>query len=218
MANELDFMDRLQHAMESADRIFALTQVLTQIGHGNQDSDSIGAQNGRLFVNELCRQIGQLQRHEQLANLLDQVMIKGHDLEQVTGSDPESIAFARDFNAFAKMAQRSNRPKIRVLKNNRFFGDLNPYDPTRLVQVVPGEYTFRLNFGWLLWEGRFEAADLILDPRALGDSLTVAADSEGQKAQPTRQIPLLAGMLTLKLFAGLEHGIIELARKENHAE
>lgn len=79
-----------------------------------------------------------------------------------------------------------------------------------LPNVEPGAYALRLSTGRVLWEGCVGAKDLHLPSAFPGRGLAMAADTSGLPRQASREIHLLDGEVTLRVFPGLETGQIEV--------
>jgi hypothetical protein len=85
-----------------------------------------------------------------------------------------------------------------------------PTDILSIGPISPGNYTVRLSNGRVLWQGDLRREDLIWAYAYPQQDLPMAAETEDLPPSPTRTIGLLAGELTMEVFAGLESGRIAL--------
>jgi hypothetical protein len=101
--------------------------------------------------------------------------------------------------------------KIEVLKENRLIGSypISP-DPAIIGAIAPGRYTIQFSNGRLLWEGELLKEDLIWTYAFPGKDLAMAAETELPQRNPTKEISLLDGEITISIFAGLETGHIRI--------
>lgn len=76
--------------------------------------------------------------------------------------------------------------------------------------ISPGTYTLGLETGSVLWENTLREADLLWSQSARRRPLKLAAETPGAVAQPTREVSLLGGELSFRVFAGIEAGRIEV--------
>jgi len=76
--------------------------------------------------------------------------------------------------------------------------------------MLPAMYSFELNSGRLLWEGRIDKDDLLWAYARPGEGYRLAADTEGFLPKPTKEIVLLNGEIILRVFPALESGNIQI--------
>jgi len=92
------------------------------------------------------------------------------------------------------------------------------FEPAMAVRAIgdinPGDYCLRLDTGRLLWEGELVEEDLLWAKAHPGQDLQMAADADGSPRQPTREIELLDGAVVLRVYAGLESGMLEIELKD----
>jgi len=81
--------------------------------------------------------------------------------------------------------------------------------------VRPGQYELKLDTGRVLWAGALTERDLLWSAAFPGQPFELAADSGQVPSQPTRQIELLDGALVMRIYAGLEGGVVELEHVEH---
>lgn len=77
-------------------------------------------------------------------------------------------------------------------------------------RIEPGTYSVTLSTGWGIWEAALTERDLIWSAAFPGRALDAAADTGNVGAAATREIPLLDGELTLRVFPGIDSGRIEI--------
>jgi len=105
--------------------------------------------------------------------------------------------------------------KIELLRKNQVVGSfpISP-DPAVIRAITPGNYTFQLSNGRVLWEGALAKEDLIWAYAFPEKDLAMAAETETSQREPTRKISLLNGEITVSVFAGMENGHIRIESSE----
>lgn len=109
--------------------------------------------------------------------------------------------------------------EVEVEKEGLSFG-LYRLEPGMDRIVIPGiqegQYTVRLSTGWLIWEGRLLAKQVLWHLANPGARLPAAAETQiiRQKSEMTSEV--LAGAAILELFPGLESGTLLLTFKRVH--
>ena len=76
--------------------------------------------------------------------------------------------------------------------------------------IHPGLYTLKLDSGMVIWEGQLSARDLIWAEAFGGKNLDLAAETFDIRRRPARKIEVSEAAVTLRTFAGLETGSLEI--------
>jgi len=87
-------------------------------------------------------------------------------------------------------------------------------DSVSVSRMTPGRYELKTDTGWELWSEELTEEMLLLttdmpQPRPL----QLAAETETSLRTPTHEAILLCGEIRIRVFAGLEWGAIEIARR-----
>lgn len=87
-------------------------------------------------------------------------------------------------------------------------------DSVTVSHMKPGRYELKTSTGWELWSEELTEEMLLLttdmpQPRPL----QLAAETEASLRTPTHEAILLSGEIHIRVFAGLEWGAIEIARR-----
>jgi len=99
--------------------------------------------------------------------------------------------------------------ELEVLKKERIMGSVPISSvPGFISHISPGSYTIRFSNGRVLWEGEIRKEDLIWAFAYPEKDLPMAAETEAVRREPTRSISLLDGELMIRIFAGLEAGVL----------
>ncbi|MHC4165378.1 MAG: hypothetical protein ACYSWQ_00270 [Planctomycetota bacterium] len=114
---------------------------------------------------------------------------------------------------FSRIAPKARAPVVRILCNGLEIGQVSmPTKPGRQTVdgINPGHYTLKLDCGLVIWEGQLSARDLIWT-QAYGERcIELAAETTEIGRQPTREIQIPEVAVTLRTFAGLETGSLEI--------
>jgi len=82
----------------------------------------------------------------------------------------------------------------------------------KIKNIYPGQYEIRLNTGRVLWEGELTHRDLLWTEAFPDADLALAADTSDTPAEPTKEIKLLNGEFSIRVFPGIEAGLLEIER------
>lgn len=74
----------------------------------------------------------------------------------------------------------------------------------------PGHYVIRMDTGRVIWQEELTERELIWSAAFPGQALELAADTGEPTVRTTREITLLNGELTIRVFPGTESGRLEL--------
>ncbi len=124
----------------------------------------------------------------------------------------------------AKMLKDADRPtsiELLLEKDNatiakRLFkggDDIQTFD-----KILPGCYRLKMDTGRIIWEGNFEKQDIIWAEAYPTQNLRMAADTGQKDQRPTKEVYLLDGTLILRIFPGVESGILEIELKRPEAK
>ena len=101
--------------------------------------------------------------------------------------------------------------EVEILKGDQKIGSfIDSPEPAFIHAVTPGKYMIRFSNGRTLWEGDLTKEDLIWAFAFPNRNLSLAAETEDSKKNPTRTISLLDGEIIIQVFAGLETGQISV--------
>lgn len=75
--------------------------------------------------------------------------------------------------------------------------------------ITPGAYRLSFDTGRVLWQGNLTAQELLWDKAFPGQPLRMAADSDHARRCPSREIPLLGGVI-VRVYPGMEAGVLEI--------
>ena len=87
-------------------------------------------------------------------------------------------------------------------------------DTRTIANIRPGSYRIALESGRVLWEGELTGKDLIWTEAYPQEPFKLAADTAARKAPATKQVNLWNGQITIRVFAGLESGRLEIAMNQ----
>lgn len=121
----------------------------------------------------------------------------------------------REYERIREDSQNLTKPnmsmEIEVLREGKLVGSSTmARDIPPIRHIIPGRYTVRLSNGRVLWEGQLTPQDVLWAYAYPAEDLPLAAETERAQVEPTRTISLLDGELEMRVFAGLEAGVMRV--------
>jgi hypothetical protein len=105
--------------------------------------------------------------------------------------------------------------KINIAKEEKLIASL-PLELSnitlRIPDAVPGQYTFKLSTGCILWMDELTEKDLFILKAFPDSDLKLAADTDDLKPKPSKLIRLMDDEIVIRIFPGFESGSIEVQR------
>lgn len=104
-------------------------------------------------------------------------------------------------------------PEIIIERNGEHIGSTpreRPPVTKEIRNVKPGNFAARLDTGRVIWEEELTERELIWAAAFPERALDLAADTGDATARKTREITLLNGELTIRVFPGTDSGRLEL--------
>ena len=115
----------------------------------------------------------------------------------------------------------SDQMKIIVTRNGDAIGSI-PAKPSPFAQtirnVTPGYYEVRLNTGRVLWQADLKEEDLIWSAAFPEQALDLAADTGESFRRITKELTILDGEITIRVFPEIESGRIEIEVRDLQLE
>jgi hypothetical protein len=177
----------------------------------SSDTDFAGSEGlGQEMIRELVFQIA--------TGLFDRDSSEGQRLLELIRSKPEwRKEFERLSAQVAKSEPLPGQMEIVVVKNGDVIESF-PLKPPPFIKsvrdVTPGSYEVKLSSGRVIWEGDLNVNDLLWAAAFPEQKLDMAADTDDTFKRPTRELRLLDGELTIRVFPEIESGRIEFEIKE----
>ncbi len=101
--------------------------------------------------------------------------------------------------------------RIEVRREGKLVGSSDiAREQSSIRPIIPGWYTVQMSNGRVLWEGELTPEDVLWAFAHPAEDLPLAAETEKVQAEPTRTISLLDGELIMRIFAGLEAGVVRI--------
>ena len=76
--------------------------------------------------------------------------------------------------------------------------------------ITPGRYRLVTDTGWVFWEGEISARDVLWVEAYGRRAIEMAADTGQAARRPTREIDIANAALTVRVYAGIETGTLEI--------
>lgn len=221
MDESLYFIPLLADALESPDVEASLKRALAEINRrGIDDRYAAGFRNFVHFMDEVCLRHQNIERH--LAHEL--IVMFAYDFLEPAQDDTAAshwIESCSEWRAERKAFHEEtgvNQTELPLATIQFFRGRqllLETVMPSEggcghIRNVIAGHYMVRLDIGMTVWEGELTARELLWS-EAFGErDLQMAAQTTDLQQQPTREMVLLDGALSIRVFAGIESGSIEI--------
>jgi hypothetical protein len=136
-------------------------------------------------------------------------------MEEVHDSQPMEIAkqlldrFVEDFSRplSAELVVEKNQKTLATIAIEQSGGK-------KIIEsIFSGHYQLRLDTGLVIWEGYLNEQELLWPKAFPTKALKMAADTGELGAEPTCEFSLMDGALILRVFAGIESGLLEIQWK-----
>jgi hypothetical protein len=233
MSNDLYFIPMIIDAFRRPDPRAALAKALARIRELGQDpAYSVGYEQFQVFMNFVAERAGtpaattspsiaetvaQCMAIE-LANgeLNDQKEIE-KAAEGFVRSFPSSRLFYRQLRGEMEDAALSDETEIRIEKDGNLMAKTKisgKRTKASVTRLSTGVYTLKLGTGRVIWEGLLEEKHLAWPHARPGEPLELAAATEEDAGRPTLESSLLGGQLTIRVFAGIGFGRMEIVGRE----
>lgn len=186
MNRELYFIPILQKAMEAGNVRVALKKAFYEINQlGNHNEYKQGFKNFQAFIREVFVHY----------SLIKKQSVK--DLE----------TYSKLFSATRNLLHRN----LSVFRDGSLIDTISlDKDRCQRIQgILPGLYTLCLSTGRMLWSGNFATEDIISETHD-GKNIKLAADSKEIAPKYSKRIILLNGLITLKMFKGINAAVMEI--------
>lgn len=180
------FIPMIEKALKEDDTATALQQAIYSIERlGKNRSYKQGLANFKLFISECKR------RHEMIC-------------------EQQTFDF-RDYRQLFSAANQPLKPELIILKDSRILQTIavDQNKPYRIENITAAAYTIKLSTGLTLWRQRL-TSEMLLKEFGRDQDIKMAADSTGGRDLPQKTFGLLAGVVTIKIFAGLFVGSMQI--------
>ena len=210
---QTDPEDALRAAFEKIDRL------------GRQPRYAEDYQQFIRFMSEVCSQYGARfdDDEESIVDVLAALLVERatrdpEDMEEVTGAEKQNASrwqadYERLWNNLRSTMVRPPVCEVIVQRDGNPIATC-PLDasetPRSVSGILPGDYSFVLETGRVLWEGHLDERDLLWTRAFPAGPLRMVADTGRSARSPTRQLELLEGALVVCVYPDLESGSLEI--------
>jgi len=231
MSTKLYFVKILADALEQPDPANALLAAFRQIETlGRTKQYAQGYEQYLRFIEEMRKKTVQPKTRQEALTGRYLLYIS---LQIATGlmdrSDPEvksvidlikskttwRIAFENNIKAVSDSVLKPHELELLLEKENNvlFSFPITPAPITKTIAgITPGLYSLRLNTGRILLTAELSETDLLWAAAFPQKDLPLAASTEDEEPEPTRQFRLLDGCLQVRVFAHIKSGYIEIIK------
>jgi len=136
-------------------------------------------------------------------------------MEDVQKSQPMEIA-KQLLDRFVEDFSRPLSTELVVEKDQKTFATIaiEQSGGKRIIEsIFPGHYQIRLDTGLVIWERYLNEQELLWASAFPTKTLKMAADTGEPGSEPTCEFSLMDGALMLRVFAGIESGLLEVQWK-----
>lgn len=232
MNDNLYFLPMIADALEQPDPKKALKKAFENIKNiGRQPKYEQGLSQFQRFINEVLRN---LEKQSETSESMTEYFIRDLALQLATGlledDEKETKAALNLIKSRPKWQKELEKvlletarseapdriPEIIIEKEGKQINSI-PFENRPASKTIknlkPGLYTITLDTGRVLWQDRLTEKDLLWIYAFPEKDLAMAADTGEGKPRTTRQIELLGGEVTIRVFPEIESGRLELKIK-----
>lgn len=186
MDKNLYFIPIIEKALKTDEPLQSLQQAIYKIKRSGRDTNyKQGFENFKLFISECSR------RYEMIC-------------------EQQAFDFI-DYRQLLSDANQGLRPELIILKDGRLLETIavDKNVSHRIENITAAIYTVKLSTGLTLWRQKLTNGQLIKE-FGRDQDIKMAADSENARELPQKTFGLLDGKVTIKIFAGLFAGSIQI--------
>jgi len=228
MSNELYFISIIAKALGQKDTEQSLKQAFEEIKSlGTKPGYEQGFEQFQQFMNTINEQSKKKGTDDQLKTEIAKQLIIELATDTFEGTDEDKRKASRIIKSnpqwqkeydqlIAEIEELSQVPEgveILISRDNEPFESITfaMVPGTKGIdRITAGIYKIVFAAGEVIWEGELTEQELLWGKAYPGRPVRLAADTTGEKSEPTKEITVLGGRIIIRVFPSIESGRIEI--------
>ena len=228
MGNELYFIQIIAKALKQKDTEQSLKQAFEEIKSlGTKPGYEQGFEQFQQFMNTVNEQTKKKGTGDQLRTEIAKQLIVELATDTFEGTDEDkrkvlsiiksNPQWRKEYDQLvAEIEELSQVPEsieILISRDNKPFESITftkVPDTKGIDRITAGVYKIAFATGRAIWEGQLTEQYLLWARAYPGKPVKLAADTTGQKSEPTKEISVLDGEIIIRVFPSIESGRVEI--------
>jgi len=228
MSNDLYFISIIAKALEQKDTEGSLKQAFEEIQSlGAKPEYGQGFQQFQQFMDTINEQVKKKGSNNRLKTEIARQLIVELATDTFEGTDEDkrkALSIIKSNPQWRKehdqlvaeieeLSQVPESIEILISRDNKPFKSVTfPKIPGSkgIKRIAAGVYNISFATGRVIWEGELTAEDLVWAKAYPGRNFDLAADTTGLKPEPTKEISVFDGEITIQIFPSVESGSMKI--------
>jgi len=228
MSNELYFISIIAKALEQKDTEGSLKQAFEEIQSlGAKPEYGQGFQQFQQFMDTVNKQVKKKGSDNRFKTEIARQLIVELATDTFEGSDEDKKKalgiiksnpqwreeYDKLVDEIEELSQVPESIEILISRDNKWFESVTFMEvpgTKGIDRITAGVYNVAFATGQAIWEGKLTEEYLLWGKAYPGRPVRLAADTTGEKSEPTKEISVLDGKIIIRVFPSIESGRIEI--------
>ena len=227
MSNDMYFMQIIAKALEQKDSEKSLKQAFDEIKSlGTKSGYEQGFRQFQRFMDTISDQTGKKETDTLDADLVSELIVdlatdffegSDEDKQKALSIIKSHPRLRKEYDQLvADIEQLNRRPagvEVSISRDNKWFKSVTFMEipgTEGIDRIIAGVYNIAFATGQAIWEGELTEQNLLWGKAYPGRPVRLAADTTGEKSEPTKEISVLDGEIIIRVFPSIESGRIEI--------
>ena len=224
MSNDLYFIPIIAKALDQKDTKESLKKAFDKIKSlGSKPEYEQGFQQFQQFMDVVARK----QETDTLdADLVSELIIdlatdgfegSDEDKQRALSIIKSNPRLRKEYDQLVTDIEQLNRRpagvEISISRDNKWFKSVTLMEipgSKGIDRIAAGIYNISFATGQVIWEGELTVEDLVWAKAYPGRNFDLAADTTGLKPEPTKEISVFDGEITIQVFPSVESGSMKI--------
>jgi len=227
MSNDMYFMQIIAKALEQKDSEKSLKQAFDEIKSlGSKPGYEQGFRQFQRFMDTISDQAGKKETDTLDADLVSELIVdlatdffegSDEDKQRALSIIKSHPRLREEYDQLvADIEQLNRRPvavEVSISRDNKWFKSVTFMEipgSKGVNRIAAGVYNIAFAAGQVIWEGKLTVEDLVWSKAYPGRNFDLAADTTGLKPEPTKEISVFDGEITIQIFPSVESGSMKI--------
>jgi len=227
MSNDMYFMQIIAKALEQKDSEKSLKQAFDEIKSlGSKPGYEQGFRQFQRFMDTISDQAGKKETDTLDADLVSELIVdlatdffegSDEDKQRALSIIKSHPRLREEYDQLvADIEQLNRRPvavEVSISRDNKWFKSVTFMEipgSKGVNRITAGVYNIAFAAGQVIWEGKLTVEDLVWSKAYPGRNFDLAADTTGLKPEPTKEISVFDGEITIQIFPSVESGSMKI--------